>query len=310
MTIQYICKKCDFTCFSKNDMKRHLTKKKRCIPFSLEKYTITDEENNIESMKPVYCYDEDVIKTGIKCDGCNKFFISEKNLTIHHKKYCKKISIETSVKSSINKIITEDPLKVENISVDNIINNNIDNIIDNSINIEKITINNVINFNPILNINLQDFNDEWKTDHISDIVKRVVFLCQNKFSNFLTEVLKNNENNNVVLDKNSVNGYVYNKDKMEFEVKEKDLIIEETVEKIKNHLIDLSNEVIQEPYSIELHDVKKAVRDIKSKYIKYKDSSKKQKKEINNIFSSIYDNNKIETLKNYDNIKKSNYLNM
>jgi small nuclear ribonucleoprotein (snRNP)-like protein len=34
-------------------------------------------------------------------------------------------------------------------------------------------------FNPIVNIHLQDFKEEWKTDHIDEIVKKVILLCQN-----------------------------------------------------------------------------------------------------------------------------------
>ena len=201
-------------------------------------------------------------------------------------KYCKKREEPIIEEQRINE---EKP----NIMIE--INNNIEN--------QNITINNVINFNPVLNINIQDFKEDWKTDHITDMVKKVVFMCQNKFSSFLTEVLKNNENNNVVIDKNSLNGYVYNKETMEFEEKDKDYIIEETVEKIKNHLLDLSNEVVKEPYKIEMSDVQKAVRDINTKYKKYKGSSKKKKQEINNIFTNIYDTNKTDTIKNYKKIK-------
>jgi hypothetical protein len=52
-----------------------------------------------------------------------------------------------------------------------------------------------------------------------------------------------------------------------------------------------------------MSDVQKAVRDINTKYKKYKGSSKKKKQEINNIFTNIYDTNKTDTIKNYKKIK-------
>ena len=286
MTIEYTCKKCNFYCNSKNDMKRHLNRKKKCTAASIEQFDITDEENYKESLNPNHSFEEDILKTGVHCEHCNKYFATKKFLPMHLEKYCKKREEPIIKEPHVNE---EKP----NIMIE--INNNIEN--------QNITINNVINFNPVLNINIQDFKEDWKTDHITDMVKKVVFMCQNKFSSFLTEVLKNNENNNVVIDKNSLNGYVYNKETMEFEEKDKDYIIEETVEKIKNHLLDLSNEVVKEPYKIEMSDVQKAVRDINTKYKKYKGSSKKKKQEINNIFTNIYDTNKTDTIKNYKKIK-------
>jgi hypothetical protein len=54
MTVNYICKKCDFTTKNKYDMTKHLNKKKICIPSSIEKYDISEEDNKIESLKPIY----------------------------------------------------------------------------------------------------------------------------------------------------------------------------------------------------------------------------------------------------------------
>jgi len=295
MTVKYVCKKCNFTCSVKNDMKRHLSRKKKCIPSSVEKYEITDEQNLEESLIPLYNYDKEILDNGIECKKCGKFFVSQKVLNIHSTNYCKIDEPAEPTEPEETESIYKN-INIENLNIDNSTNSN--NITVNN------TVNNIINFNPIVNIHLQDFKDDWKTDHISDIVKKVIFMCQHKFTNFLTEVLKNNENNNVVLDKNSINGYVYNKSKMEFEVKSKDIIIDETFDKLKKQLLDLSDEVVQEPYAIENSDVRKSVRDIKTKYNNYKNCNKKKKQAINDLFTNIYDNNKTETAKNFNKIKK------
>jgi hypothetical protein len=294
MTCKYVCKKCSFTSILKSDMKRHLTRKKKCIPDFIEKYEISDEQNLKESLIPIYNYNQEILDNCIECKKCGKFFVSDKNLNLHSINYCKNNLVESEV---LNETLTQN-INIEKIIIDNSIDNSISNIT-----------NNIINFNPILNIHLQDFKDDWKTNHISDIVKKVIFMCQHKFTNFLTEVLKNNENNNVVLDKNAVNGYVYNKSKMIFEVMSKDIIIDETFDKLKKQLLDLSDNAISEPFSLETSDIRKAVRDIKTKYSTYKTYNKKKKKIIDNLFTNIYDNNKSESAKNYSNIKNTIKLN-
>ena len=305
MTVKYVCKKCSFTSILKSDMKRHLTRKKKCIPDFIEKYQISDEQNLKESLIPIYNFNKEILDNCIECKKCGKFFVSDKNLNLHSMNYCKNNIVNPDISNVLNESL------IQNISIDKlIIDNSVDNSVDNSI--SNIT-NNIINFNPILNIHLQelrDFKNDWKTDHITDIVKKVIFMCQHKFTNFLTEVLKNNENNNVILDKNSINGYVYNKSKMIFEVMSKDIIIDETFDKLKKQLIDLSyNAAIIEPYSMENSDIRKVVRDIKTKYNTYKTCNKKKKQVIDNLFTNIYDNNKVESAKNYSNIKNSIKLN-
>jgi hypothetical protein len=230
-------------------------------------------------------------KKSVICENCSKCFVSMKNLNLHKNKYCK-------IKNNNENMNEQKKIINNNTYIDNSVINN-----TNNINIDNLTINNtnntIININPVLNINLLDFKEDWKTDHISDLVKKVVFACQNKFSSFLIEILKNNDNNNVVLDKNSINGYVFNKEKMEFEMKDKDYIIQETVEKLKNQLLDLTCDVIKEPYSLGNNDIRKYQRDVKSKYKNYKKCNKKKKKEIDNVFVNIYDKNKKEGIKNY-----------
>lgn len=293
MTINYICKKCDFTTKNKYDMLKHLNKKKICIPSGIEKYNITDEYNKIESLKPIYIYDLDNTENLYKCINCSKCLKTKKTLN-NHIKNCKIMNEITK-----NEIINMD--KIEDIK-EQTDKNNLTNITYNINN----NINNItnINFNPIVNIHLQDFKEEWKTDHIDEIVKKVILLCQNKFSNLLIEILKNDVNHNVVIDKNSINAYVYNKEKMDFELKNRELIIEETLSKLKYQLLSLTSEINNGLYTFDYGNIDKAIKEINYKFKRYKILNKKNKKEIDDVFINIYDTNKQEIANNY-NIKKN-----
>ena len=289
---------------NKYDMVKHLNRKKICIPSSIEKYDICDEKNKIESLKPIYLYDEIRSDKQFKCDKCSKCLKTLKTLS-NHIKNCKIIEANKMnnlhTDELLNDLFKNEENEQENFpNQTNIINNNTIYNINNNI-------NNIINFNPIVNINLQDFNDEWKTDHIDEIVKKVILLCQNKFSNLLIEILKNDENHNVVIDKNSINAYVYNKEKMDFELKNRESIIEETLTKLRCQLINLTTEINNGIYTFDYGNVEKAIKDINHKFKKYKISNKKNKKEIDDVFINIYDTNKQEIAKNY-NIKKNKEL--
>jgi len=306
MTVNYICKKCDFTTKNKYDMAKHLNKKKSCVPSSIEKYDISEEDNKIESLKPIYLYEQNEIEKLYKCSNCSKYLKTNKIL-INHIKNCKiiekidQLPINESLNQNINDSINE---KENKNNLTNIINNDNSTVYNINNNINNIT---NINFNPTVNINVQDFKEEWKTDHIDEIVKKVILLCQNKFSNLLIEILKNDVNHNVVIDKNSVNAYVYNKDKMDFELKNRESIVEETLSKLKYQLINLTTEINNGLYTFDYANVEKAIKDINYKFKRYKISNKKNKKRIDDVFINIYDTNKQEIAKNY-NIKKNKEL--
>jgi hypothetical protein len=342
MTVCYICKRCEYKSSLKADMRRHLDRKKKCSLNIIENGDMTFKQIYLESLQPIYEYNNDLptnnsinnsnnsinnsnneidsenilniteindiseessntSKKLVTCHDCNKCFVSVKNLNFHKKNYCKNDK-QNSTDEQNTHLNTKNNITYNDNSINNSVTNNIS--------VDNLTINNtnntIININPILNINLLDFKEEWKTDHMSDLVKKVVFACQNKFSSFLIEILKNNDNNNVVLDKNSINGYIFNKEKMEFEMKDKDYIIQETVEKLKNQLLDLTCDVIKEPFALGNNDIRKCQRDIKTKYKNYKDCNKKKKKEIDNVFVNIYDKNKKESIKHYKTLKNIN----
>ena len=134
-------------------------------------------------------------------------------------------------------------------------------------------------------------------------MKTAILACQHKFSELLKEVLENIINLNVIIDKESQNGFIYNNDKKKFEIMNKDKIIEETMSKLKDQLLNLTQNSSDNRFTIDTKQINTIQRDILSKFQKYNDSNKNKKKEINEVFYNIFDNKKKDCLNNYDKIK-------
>jgi len=254
MPLHYICKRCNFKTNKSSTISKHLNKKKKCIPSCFENYSISDEENNIESLKPVY--EPDKI-TEFKCINCYKYFSCQKSLNYHLNKNCK---------------IEEMPMPLPSI-----------NVIETTLKEKQ------------LNLKLNDYNEKWNTNHISTIVKQIIFVSKNKFANLLKEILLNNENHNIVIDKNSNISYVYNKEKNDFFIRDKDLMLDEIVIKLKDQLFDLIEEISNAKYFVDESIIRRCIRDIKIQFINLNESNRKKKNEIIDIFNE----NKNETVKTF-----------
>ena len=173
---------------------------------------------------------KEVKNKNITCLFCSRKFTRNDNLKKHLEKYCKKNLYDK---------------KVNNIFIDNkhVENKHIDNQ-----HIENKT-NNIIIINPN-NYNIQPFDNNWTTKHIDSYIRQVILLSDNKYTNLLDEILKNKDNLNVIIDKDSSYGLVYKNDTdlyVNMKVKE---IIEKSIEKLYTQLnifySDLiSNDVIK-----------------------------------------------------------------
>lgn len=191
---------------------------------------INENENNNKNTK----------NKDITCLFCSKKFTRNDNLKKHLAKYCKKNLDDKKVNN-----IFIDNKHIENKHIDNqhIKNNHIENT-----HIENKT-NNIIIINPN-NYNIQPFDNNWTTEHIDSYIRQVILLSDNKYTNLLDEILKNKDNLNVIIDKDSSYGLVYKNDTdlyVNMKVKE---IIEKSIEKLYTQLnifySDLiSNDVIK-----------------------------------------------------------------
>ena len=145
------------------------------------------------------------------CKKCNKIFSRKYTLTRHNLKHCK--------------IINEN----DNNNT-NILNNNSYNTNNNTNNIET---QNIINFNFNL---MKSFNEQWDVSSMDNFLKLALMLSSNKYTNTLKSILENDNNLNVIFDKNNEYGLIYNKEDKKFTNMKINEIIELSMEKLNKHL--------------------------------------------------------------------------
>jgi hypothetical protein len=289
--IYYKCVRCDYTTYKKTDMEKHLKKTIKCKTIKFDILTKSDNEIYNISMIPK--------KDEIICKFCKKVFTRIDNLNIHIKKSCKKINC---INTDIDTDTDTDIDKINNYIIGN---NNIINVnIDNSINIE----NNVI-------INLVPFDEKWIVDHIDKDKKYDIMFDKNKYSNLLEEIMTNNNNLNIIIDKNSKYGIVYkNSNELYVNMKLKE-IIDNSMLKLYDQLKDFFEEnnidenIQQNKEMTILHRREKYL--MESKYTKY-NKNNEIKNQVTEIFSDIFENKNKKSIEiaqniiNDKNIVKSN----
>ena len=85
---------------------------------------------------------------------------------------------------------------------------------------------------------IKSFDEKWTTEHIDKYIKQLILLSEHKYTNLLTEILKNKENLNVIIDKESKYGLVYkNNSELFVNMKTKE-IIDKSMEKLYEQLND------------------------------------------------------------------------
>ena len=118
-----------------------------------------------------------------------------------------------------------------------------------------------------------------------------------KYTQLLNEILKNDENMNILIDKNEKNGIMYKNEKEQFVNMKKIEIYEKIMKKLKEQIEKLYREIPEKYKEITTDKINNKIYeeeeiDMKNKYKKYI-SDDKTKDRVNNILENIYiDNNK------------------
>lgn len=310
MSVKYLCHRCSIyeTCLLK-DLFKHLQKKTKCIK-KIEAYNYSDDQLLIKSLLPcdegnnninninidhlsnssllynnldeVINYLMEINKKGIKtCKFCNEKFLKPCDLRKHVITSCfyNDIKKRSNIPNNNNGI---------NINGNNnsIVNNNNNNITNN--------ITNNISNNIYVDIKTPiPFDDNWDTSHIDEKMK--VFLLFNKlmYTSFLEEILKNDTNLNVIIDKNSNSGIVYKNDIEEYiEMKTND-IVNKTMEKLKNQLLNMNNETKEIVF--DENNIYNR-RMITKKFIDYT-KDKELQEQVMDCISNVYNKNKDNAIK-------------
>ena len=176
-----------------------------------------------------------------------------------------------------------------------IVKENADNSIINSNN----TINN--NFNIYLDIDKNKkpipFDEAWDISKINDDVISGIITSKYMYTKLLKEILQNEINLNVIMDKDSKTGLVY-KDEINKYIKMKSSeIVDNTMEKLKNQLLSL-NEVNNTLFD-EIKDFSRIM--ITKKYIDYVKNNNNIKNNVNNLVNDTYLEKKNKAIEIYDN---------
>lgn len=143
--------------------------------------------------------------------------------------------------------------------------------------------------------NLLSFDEKWNTSHISKFEKFSLILSTYPFTLTLEILLKNKNNMNVIIDKESNSGIVYKKDKIE--QIELDDLLEKSFVKLYNHLIFFLDELKENDLfyidPIVFNNIKTKLNREYEIHIK----KNKDKKKIFNKMTDIYEKNKNESIK-------------
>ena len=335
----YECARCNYKVRRNSDMIRHLNRKTKCVK-KLESYKLNDEEiitlsmilhkdnseniinikNNIDNSKiklnidhnnlnNLNNYDtpenKDEYKKNIDkineithkdniCEYCNKTFSRYDNLKRHQKNFCKNIYNYSENENDKNNIHNIESLNNANInSVKNITN------IENQTNNQT---NNII----IINANndkLKPFDGEWTVEHIDSYLHQIILLSETKYTDLLDEILKNKENLNVIIEKDSNNGLVYKNEKelyVNMKVKE---IVDMSMQKLYDQLNifykNLIDHKVNNKFNSHLIENEKKILDDK-----FEDfcNNNDTKNIVNSLFTNIYEKNKEEAIEMADKI--------
>jgi uncharacterized protein (DUF302 family) len=304
----YKCRKCSYERKIFRDIKNHINIQKSCIKdlscinltndeiliMTLMPYTNDEQNVNFDEVKNFkYTYSNknllltelhNIDKTKNKvCNYCNLKFTKIQDLKKHIIMECFEKEMEKKFELKLK--------NVENINIYNNckIENNITNII---FNIEK----------PL------PFNDQWDISKMSELDKSHLMLSQLMYTHLLKEILKNDNNLNVIIDQDKGFGIVYQDDFQKYikmEIKE---IISNSMDKLKQNLLDINSELKNNLF-LDKYILDYKTKEINNKYNCYKNNEETQKK-VNDCIADIFDKKKDDSIKIMTNIMDKNMYNI
>ena len=271
----YECKRCKFRSKFKNDIRRHLDRKIKCGK-DLDAYNYSDQELYKLSLIRILIKEKED-KINLTCIHCKKVYSRLDSLN-RHKLICKKVNNEFDLLNSM--------IQNQNQNQNIFIKDN--------------------------NFNLKSFDEDWSIEHIDHYLKLFILLSQTKYTDFLKEVMKNKENLNIILEKNSDSGLVYknhNESYVKIKVNE---LLEKIMIKINEQLQKIFDEYLSEKHNIE-KGVLNTIKDEKiNNNIKLEDymNNSNLKKIVDTILLDILNKNREYALmvsKNLGNNEKIGY---
>jgi hypothetical protein len=312
----YQCHRCFYYCKNKKDMKKHLGRKNECVR-NVDSYYYSDVQIQELSFKNKQEKDLIYVETKDETDLVDdKWEYSENSfnqLVLSYKKnnkkiccFCKKEFFRKyellrhleKKQCGILKEKTQNST-VQNTYIEKNIEQNIENQQINNQQINNININ-VYNNSNIIDSEakkiLKNFNEEWDISKIDIQKKLLLLLSDNKYSNTMEEILKNDKNMNVLLDENNQSGIVFQENK--FMNVDNDEIIVSTMYKLYNHLLKFYSDIKDDDDNLVNKDLKKHKDNIQEKYNDF-NKSKITKELVKNILIDIFHTKKEEIIEKF-----------
>jgi hypothetical protein len=293
-------------------MIRHLNRKIKCIR-SPNSFQYTDDEINnlsLEKLKKGYDnidknkekFEENILSENlsIQCIPSHNMQIQnveKKELFICkkcNKSFTRKFSLERHENKCLYSIIENN---TENNTVNNIVNNT-----NNTIN----AINTINNNNIQINLQLEAFDNDWDVSKINKFTRHSLLLSKIMYTNLLQNILDNETNLNVIIEKESNVGIVYKNDVDKFiKMKLKD-IVDNSMDKLNKHLKNFYNESKNDEEFILMDKIFEDQKNlIDNKYNEYKDNEETQKK-VEEYITDIYDKKKEDAIKLFNHVLTQN----
>ena len=302
MSINYKCHKCyTFESSYFSDMKKHINRKFPCKKNNKFMFLSDDQSlilsiipNNITDKNLQHLTDSKIINKNMN-ELFNELERIDKN-KLKKCKYCNKdFPLISDLKTHINIYCFYDEIKKRDNT--NLYNSNIYNHCENinTNNIQTLNNTNIQTLNNI-NINLEiktpiPFDNEWNISKINNDTKGNIIISKVMYTRLLEEILNDEINLNVIIDKEKDSGMVYKNDIDKYiQMKSKD-IVSKTMNKINQHLIDINKE--NNKAFEEILDFSRKM--INKKYIDYQ-NNKKIQDTVDDIICNIFENKKTDAI--------------
>jgi len=267
----YKCYRCDnFVTDRKSNMLSHLNKKKKCSK-SINSYYLEDEIKKLSLTREYKNNDVTYIDDKYVTPVENTKKEEEDDYTINQlcnvckKTFSNKYNLKKHEKTCSNKFYINET-----------------NITNSIINI------NIINSNPI------PFDQEWDLSKIDDNKKREIIVSNIMFTSLLENILKNDRNLNVILEKEEESGYVYKNENDKYISMRTEEILDKTMNKLHKHMKD-TNQYFKNNYCSNNDIIETIDNIINTKYNTYSENDA-MKLKVNPFLSDIFDKNKEKSI--------------
>ena len=249
---------------------------------------------NIDNINDLNKLNELNHNNNFKCLNCNKIFTRKFNLNRH----LLNCNMNYSNKN-LNKIHSNN--LNENKDLNNELNNvNHYNQTNNTTNNYN-TINNNYNKNLYLNFNVEPFDNDWDVSRISKFTRHSILLSKIMYSNLLDNILQNEKNLNVVIEKETNTGLVYKNNVEKFITMNMQDIIDKSMDKLNKHLKDFYKESLKDDEFVIMDKIfHEQLKNVENKYDDFKNNDEIKKK-VEEFITQIYDKKKENAIKLYNN---------